>query len=264
MKNLSTLTRSGFTLIELLVAIAIIAILAALLLPALISAKDRAKSAACKSNLRQLGLALHMYVDQYEKYPGGPAFLDAGGNLVVPEVVHGCGLVYLAAFLSQNSVVGTDTNGSPNALRITKQRSVFHCPARGPLKGFLVLRPGSDAGLDYGYGYNAMGTLRRAADSLVPLGLGPIPRDDGSALQVGAATVKVPSDMIAIGDSASFLLSYISPRASSGVGVIHSGGANVVFCDGHVEYAKQTKWTEQSETVRKRWNNDNQAHPETW
>jgi prepilin-type N-terminal cleavage/methylation domain-containing protein len=74
MRNLASLTKTGqaihgFTLIELLVVISIIAILIALLLPALARAKDLAERIVCSSNLRQLGIGLQEYANEYRNYP---------------------------------------------------------------------------------------------------------------------------------------------------------------------------------------------------
>ena len=83
-----------FTLIELLVVIAIIAILAAMLLPALSAARERARTASCVSNIKNLGLGIVMYANDNEDYVplnrnagGGAAYYGKAGMDCYPEVI---------------------------------------------------------------------------------------------------------------------------------------------------------------------------------
>ncbi len=73
--------RNGFTLIELLVVIAILSLLIAILLPALNQAKHQARRAACAGNLRQVGVAIHLYAEDFANtIPFGPAGRPVTGS----------------------------------------------------------------------------------------------------------------------------------------------------------------------------------------
>ncbi len=132
----------GFTLIELLVVIAIIGVLVALLLPAVQQAREAARSAQCKNQLKQIGLAFHGYHDAYQFFPdGGKDGCDAPVHPLAAATGCGTGTVYTTSpadrsewswpyqilpFLEQKSLWQEPDD---NKLKRTAL-PVYYCPTR--------------------------------------------------------------------------------------------------------------------------------------
>ncbi len=124
-------SRRGWTLVELLVVIAIVGSLASLLLPAVQAAREAVRQAACKNNLRQIGLALHAYQDTHRTLPVG--CLEWRSWRSPPSHRQFAWSVFLLPFLEQQSLYASIDLSVPfdsqrNAAAAHTRLSVYECP----------------------------------------------------------------------------------------------------------------------------------------
>lgn len=271
----------GFTLIELLVVIAIIAILASLLLPTLHRGKRSAESAKCKSNLRQLGVAMGLHLADFGSYPMGVA----PGEIVELEPVNWSPEMWHRNTWYVQLNVQLRGLGQNTTNVLFNRKSIFSCPSDPWTKA-------SYADAEFGgfalYRYNANGLFLRKpgpAAEWRDLGLGGVSLGGGLQIPVPEGDVRAPSNMLGIADrfesmedgslqagsSNPLIRDYPFPgraaesrrRADNEVRKWHAGVVNAVFCDGHVEGPKLEKiFIDRTDDVLRRWNKDNEPHRE--
>jgi len=241
--------RAGFTLIELITVIAILALLASLLLPALSRAKLAANRARCANNLRQIGVMFQIYANDFHHYPSSFAHLwreiaSAPMPLLFPDTF---------------------------AYHVVDTQQLFRCP-----KGY-----------SYSFNHFGSGATERDANNLPLRGLGihifsptsmtSLPADE--VRRVGPrreSAIASPSAMIAFGDliwrpfsvalGAAAAPRHVRIRAGPPQFYFegHRTGANVAFCDGHVEFGTKRRFDTSKDSVRQLWNSDHEAHPRDW
>jgi prepilin-type N-terminal cleavage/methylation domain-containing protein/prepilin-type processing-associated H-X9-DG protein len=237
---------AGFTLIELLIVIAIIAILAAILLPVLAKAKERALRASCESNLHQYGLACQIYANEDNNLL--PA-MSTVASPVNPTTGYGG---YYPWDMSIGAVNSLNQSGT--------QRHIFFCPSFN-VQDNNILWGASASGVDNPLGYNGLGYRGTGYANtfpggnagyhglqptnvnttvMTPLIMGPIANRvllaDCTITPNGDYTETLkftyPYNNINNGFLPAGITAYTSPHLNGALAL----GGNLCMCDGHVEW----------------------------
>ncbi len=151
--------KKGFTLIELLVVIAIIAILAAILLPALVIARQRALMSTCLSNLKQIGVAVHMYLNDYDEnwYPRYRGFTGwtpqkrmNWSSVGFLDTLSQLGYIKGRIIFNTNASSETCPDGTPDWVVYTSTGSLL-CPCIDPRQRWVCAIGYRTGQIDFGY-----------------------------------------------------------------------------------------------------------------